>query len=64
MSNDWVVGILEMDLPGATGLANPTFALPRVFAARPNYIWFVCNNDHLKKARKWFYEDLPSFLCV
>jgi mRNA interferase RelE/StbE len=41
---------------------NPTFALPRVSAAQPNYIWFVCNNDHLKKARKGPYEDPPSFL--
>src|SRR3989442_11151727 len=39
-----------------------TFALRRVLPARPNYIWFVCNTYHAKKARNSLSEDLPSFL--
>src|SRR2546426_6066401 len=42
--------------------ANLTFALRRVLPARPNYIWFVCNTHHAKKARNSLSEDLPSFL--
>jgi hypothetical protein len=30
--------------------ASPTFALRRLLADRPNYIWFACNNNHPKKA--------------
>src|SRR3989475_10520095 len=41
---------------------NLTFALRRVLPARPNYIWFVCNTYHAKKARNSLSEDLPSFL--
>jgi hypothetical protein len=29
---------------------SPTFALRRLLADRPNYIWFACNNNHPKKA--------------
>ena len=30
--------------------ANPTFAPRRVLPARPNYIWFGCNNAASKRA--------------
>src|SRR5208283_4955521 len=45
-------------------VANLTFALRRVFAALPNYIWFACNSDTVEKAEKGLGEDLPSFLSA
>ncbi len=36
--------------PGHTLETSPTFALRRVLPARPNYIWFVCNNAASKRA--------------
>jgi len=44
--------------------ASLTFALRRVFAALPNYIWFACNSDTVEKAEKGLGEDLPSFLSA
>ncbi|MGP8242908.1 MAG: hypothetical protein ACLQVN_00140, partial [Bryobacteraceae bacterium] len=45
-------------------LASPTFAVRLLFAPRPNYIWFVCNNDPGENAEKGLSEDLPSFLAA
>ncbi|MGP8244569.1 MAG: hypothetical protein ACLQVN_08635, partial [Bryobacteraceae bacterium] len=62
-----VQAILEMRLSNPAGAvwvfpANPTFAVRLLFAPRPNYIWFVCNNDPGENAEKGLSEDLPSFL--
>ncbi|MGP8243013.1 MAG: hypothetical protein ACLQVN_00670, partial [Bryobacteraceae bacterium] len=48
----------------AHGGVSPTFAVRRLFAPRPNYIWFVCNNDPGENAEKGLSEDLPSFLAA
>src|SRR5208283_1510593 len=56
--------IIEGDFRGGVSQPNLTFALRRVFAALPNYIWFACNSDTVEKAEKGLGEDLPSFLSA